>query len=119
MTTTMKFYFDAKSSEDADALVQRITATVTCNTDQLIVFAGRAIKVALASRYRNAVKKAGKDGKRFKAGAFEDMVLDGGDLIGTTPDPARTQAKASKANARLSDEQKKVMIAELQASLAS
>ncbi len=39
---SMNFNFQAKASDDADAMTQDISATVTCTTDQLIVFAGRA-----------------------------------------------------------------------------
>ncbi len=117
--TTMRFSFDAKASDDADALTQTISATVAFTEAQMIVFCGRAVKVALASRFRSAVKKAAKDGKRFRSAEFVGMVLDAGDIIGATTDPAKTAARASKANARLSDEQKTAMIAELQASLAN
>ena len=115
---SMNFNFQAKASDDADAMTQDISATVTCTTDQLIVFAGRAIKVALAGRFRSAVRKAAKDGKRFNGSAFVGMVFDAGEIIGATADPAKRVAKANKATASLTDDETKALIAKLQKQLS-
>lgn len=110
---TLNLNFKAKSSDDADALTQDISATVACSPSQLIVFAGRAVKVALASRFRGAVKKAEKDGLRFDGRKFVGMVLDAGEIIGATADPAKRVAKAEKATDVLTPEEGKALIERL------